>query len=131
MRSAPGSPWPLPKSWEKTDKRVTLDPAQFYISSAASDCDVIDEALKRYKKIIITDSKGLKHEDLPVLLGLQVKVKSNYTCGYPMHNDIESCKYTSKINITTNRKNYYNKSKIINPAAISVLVLQIQIIQIN
>ena len=66
------------------------------MSSAASDCDVIDEALKRYKKIIVTDSKGVKHEGLPILQGLQVKVNSVYTCGYPKHDDTESCKYYSK-----------------------------------
>lgn len=89
-RSPPGSPWPLPKSWERSDKRLTLDPSQFYISSAAADCNVIDEGLKRYKKMIITDSKGQKQDDLPVLEGLQVKVKSEYTCGYPKHGDDES-----------------------------------------
>ncbi|KFM63113.1 Beta-hexosaminidase subunit beta, partial [Stegodyphus mimosarum] len=91
-RSPPGSPWPMPKSWHRSDHQLTIDPQSFYISSGASDCDVIDEALRRYKKIAVTDLKGHKQTGLPELQGLHVNVASGYQCGYPKHGDDESYK---------------------------------------
>ncbi|XP_035226677.1 beta-hexosaminidase subunit beta-like, partial [Stegodyphus dumicola] len=91
-RSPPGSPWPMPKSWHRSDHQLTIDPQSFYISSGASDCDVIDEALRRYKKIAVIDLKGHKQAGLPELQGLHVNVASGYECGYPKHGDDESYK---------------------------------------
>ncbi|XP_042907427.1 beta-hexosaminidase subunit beta [Parasteatoda tepidariorum] len=88
-RSPPGSPWPFPKSWEWSTELRTIDPEKFYISSTASDCDVIDDSLQRYKKMIMS-MKGKKHSSHNELDGLHVKVQSDYDCGYPKHEDDES-----------------------------------------
>ncbi|KAG8180917.1 hypothetical protein JTE90_020144 [Oedothorax gibbosus] len=90
QRSPPGSPWPIPKSWIRSQHLLTIQPEHFYISSNAADCDVIDEALNRYKKIILEGSKAENKLSLPSLEGLQLKVKQDYSCGYPKHNDDES-----------------------------------------
>ncbi|XP_054715055.1 beta-hexosaminidase subunit beta-like [Uloborus diversus] len=87
-RSPPGSPWPMPKLWSRSDKLLSIDPMQFYLSSNAADCDVIDMALKRYKKIVLDGGKV--HPSLPRLEGLQVKVEDGYLCGYPKHGEDES-----------------------------------------
>ncbi|GIY99210.1 beta-hexosaminidase subunit beta [Caerostris extrusa] len=97
-RSAPGSPWPLPKKWEKSQTRLTLDPEMFYMSSNANGCDVIYEGLRRYKKMLVKDLKGTKLSALPQLEGLQVRVldESLQTdggmggCAYPQHGEDES-----------------------------------------
>ncbi|GFS75635.1 beta-hexosaminidase subunit beta [Nephila pilipes] len=89
-RSPPGSPWPLPKSWERSLTQLTIDPEAFYMSSNANDCEVIAEGLRRYKEMIVKDLKGTKHSTLPVLEGLQVKVNDDCSCGYPHHDSDES-----------------------------------------
>ncbi|GBM99051.1 Beta-hexosaminidase subunit beta [Araneus ventricosus] len=100
-RSPPGSPWPLPKSWERSPTQLTIDPEMFYMSSNAKGCDVILEGLRRYEKMIVIDLKGQKHPDLPQLEGLQVRVLDerlqNFNdggpvggCGYPKHGEDES-----------------------------------------
>ncbi|CAL1268451.1 unnamed protein product, partial [Larinioides sclopetarius] len=100
-RSPPGSPWPLPKSWERSPNLLTIEPELFYMSSNANGCEVILEGLRRYKRMIVTDLKGQKHPDLPQLEGLQVRVLDerlqNFNdggpmggCGYPQHGEDES-----------------------------------------
>lgn len=53
-----GYPWPLPKSWTKESTYYRIDSDQFEFRVGNQDCDIIQEAIVRYKQIIFP--KGFK-----------------------------------------------------------------------
>lgn len=59
-------------------------------------CDVLVNAMKRYRDLIFIDQRSVKSPILPVLKSVYIEVKHFHECGYPRHNDDES--YT--LNIT-------------------------------
>ncbi|XP_013774138.1 beta-hexosaminidase subunit alpha-like [Limulus polyphemus] len=82
-RAPPGAPWPLPRFWQNSSTVLTLYPSTFYLQSNARECDIIQNALKRYRRYILIDEKnGVRDLSLSVLEGLKVEVEDK-ACGYP------------------------------------------------
>ncbi|XP_074595838.1 beta-hexosaminidase subunit beta-like isoform X2 [Brevipalpus obovatus] len=89
-RSDPGSPWPLPRSWTRTIATLTLAPDTFELKSAHSkDCDIIEQALLRYRGLIFDQPSSTKispnHRELE---SMRVTI-SDTSCGYPKLGDDE------------------------------------------
>lgn len=94
---APGSPWPLPQRWLKSNYVLTLDPKTFHFQTNMNSCDVLVNAMKRYRDLVFIDQRNVKSSGHPVLTGVYIEVKRSHECGYPRHNDDESY----GLNITT------------------------------
>ena len=60
-------------------------------------CDVLLNAMKRYRDIVFIDQRNVKSSRLPVLMSVYIEVRHFHECGYPQHNQDES--YT--LNITS------------------------------
>uniref|UniRef100_T1L5J4 Uncharacterized protein n=1 Tax=Tetranychus urticae TaxID=32264 RepID=T1L5J4_TETUR len=54
-RPAPGTPWPLPKQLNQTEKTLFLNPMEFYFTTNGRFCDILDASLTRYRPIIFQD----------------------------------------------------------------------------
>ncbi|XP_064461099.1 beta-hexosaminidase subunit beta-like [Ornithodoros turicata] len=90
----PGAPWPMPKLWQPTDKLMTLDTSRFFLVTSVRSCDIITDALHRYRALIrsTADRNARPADGLPVLDSLEVKV-ANYEirdCSYPYEDADES-----------------------------------------
>lgn len=89
QRPDPGSPWPLPRSWTRTTTQLTLSPETFELKSPSSkDCDVIAEALLRYRGLIFNDPSAKVSPHHKELESLKVVVQDP-SCGYPRQGDDE------------------------------------------
>jgi len=91
-RSKPGTPWPLPLNYQTTDNVFSLDASTFqFESKAANQCDIIVEAIKRYKSLtFITNKKTSLDDSVPVLKKLNIQIDQPELCGWPQLNDDES-----------------------------------------
>ena len=91
-RSKPGTPWPLPNNFTTTGTAFTLDANAFqYEAKAANQCDIVAEAIKRYKSLtFLTNKKAVLDDSLPVLKKIQIQIDQPELCGWPQLNDDES-----------------------------------------
>ncbi|XP_054164507.1 beta-hexosaminidase subunit beta-like [Oppia nitens] len=94
----PGSPWPLPQKWIKSNETLTLDPKGFRFEANMVSCDVLINGMKRYRDIIFIDQRSVKSTTLPVLKSVYIDVHNINDCGYPEHNNNE----TYSIDISNN-----------------------------
>lgn len=96
-----GSVWPAPNNVITFWSWKYLDPMNLRLISDAIECDIVFEALKRYKELFFLNgpysdwSGKVKKTHTERLLGLKVTVE-NYDpllghCGYPQMDDDESC----------------------------------------
>ena len=101
-----GSPWPLPQDWRSSDTQFRLHPDYFIISSNADNCDVINEAIKRYQQLsflstvppaVLPSSSSTLSSFL--LRELKIEIESADQCLYPQENEDESY----RLEITTTR----------------------------
>ena len=91
-RSKPGTPWPLPVNITTTNTAFSLDPNSFvFEAKAANQCDIVSEAIKRYKSLtFITNKKSVADSSLPALKKVSIQIDQPEHCGYPQLNDDES-----------------------------------------
>ncbi|XP_015782201.1 beta-hexosaminidase subunit beta [Tetranychus urticae] len=91
-RPAPGTPWPLPKQLNQTEKTLFLNPMEFYFTTNGRFCDILDASLTRYRPIIFQDFNvsTVGFSDRPELRSLMVRVDNPQECGYPQLGDDES-----------------------------------------
>ena len=47
-----GYPWPMPKVWTKSDNVYSIDGEEFKFRVVDNTCDILEEAIKRYQKIV-------------------------------------------------------------------------------
>ncbi|CAG2166455.1 unnamed protein product, partial [Oppiella nova] len=111
---APGSPWPLPQvslelskfvlpqQWNRTNDVLTLDPKGFRFDTDMTSCDVLVNAMKRYRDLIFIDQRSVKSSQQTVLKSVLIEVKNINECNFPKHNDDES--YTINITISSSAK---------------------------
>ena len=98
-RSPPGSPWPLPQKWLRTEHTFTLNPEhfEFKTSDNGNECDIITDAFNRYRGYMFVDKYGSATTELDELESLYVDIE-NLECDvnlYPKLGDEES--YTIEI----------------------------------
>ncbi|XP_003747056.1 beta-hexosaminidase subunit alpha [Galendromus occidentalis] len=97
--SPPGSPWPLPQVYRPSDKLLEVDPNNFDIRSEAICCDIVDQAIKRYKKLLFPVNKTAESSKTK-LKALDVEVEEYEDkaehCGYPHHKSDEKYKLEIK-----------------------------------
>ncbi|KAK7891244.1 hypothetical protein WMY93_023207 [Mugilogobius chulae] len=95
--------WPLPQSFTSSPQRFSLQPDAFYFtygpgSAAKPGCSVLDEAFKRYFRLIFPDYNNKQSfsprtlRDLPFTLA--VSVKQDDCEGYPTQESSESYNLT-------------------------------------
>ncbi len=84
----------MPQKWGKSDELLTVDPKLFYFETNIGLCDVMVNAMKRYRDIIFIDQTGVKAQKLSVLNFAYIEVDA-HECGYPRHEDDEQ--YTINI----------------------------------
>ncbi|XP_015790806.1 beta-hexosaminidase subunit beta-like, partial [Tetranychus urticae] len=91
-RPAPGTPWPLPKQLNQTEKTLFLNPMEFYFTTNGRFCDILDASLTRYRPIIFQDFNvsTVGFSDRPELRSLMVRVDNPQECDYPQLGDDES-----------------------------------------
>ncbi|CAH1787941.1 unnamed protein product, partial [Owenia fusiformis] len=95
-RAPPGAPWPLPREWENSTQTLTLDKTSFNFKSNIN-CDIIDEAFKRYKDYVFIDPSG-RPGNGDKLEGIDLNIKSPCKVnGYPSAEENES--YTISISV--------------------------------
>ncbi|XP_022693949.1 beta-hexosaminidase subunit beta-like [Varroa jacobsoni] len=101
--SPPGSPWPMPQTYRPEPKQLQINPDTFDIRSDEICCDVIEKAIKRYKKVIFPLKQSPKPGNLPRLKVLHVEVtefrNTAEDCGYPRHESNEN--YTLAVSEST------------------------------
>ena len=91
-----GGIWPLPWSVVYENKQLSVDPDKFIWNSTNGKCEIIDEALKRYK--ILAFPKHIPGDTVtpsgntPVASSLTVSSKAGCTDDYPQADMDESCK---------------------------------------
>ena len=90
--SPPGSPWPLPQKWFKSETYHTLNPDTlfFKVSNNGSECDIVTSAMDRARgHMFIDEQRGkikFNHSQIDeVFLDIV-----NVSCGYPRLGDNES-----------------------------------------
>lgn len=60
-------------------------------AKAANQCDIVSEAIKRYKSLtFITNKKSVADSSLPPLKKVNIQIDQPELCGYPQLNDDES-----------------------------------------
>ncbi|XP_076055989.1 beta-hexosaminidase subunit beta-like [Oratosquilla oratoria] len=92
----PGSPWPLPREWIKSDVQLTVDPDpdKFEFIHSLPACDVIVAAVDRYDNLIRrTPPEALADPNLKVLPALTI----NITAG---------CDHTPRLNLDPENEAY-------------------------
>jgi len=89
----PGAPWPKPQQWTASSTVNTINPSTVTLSSNVPSCDVIDEALVRYRKLFQLDEAAVPDPGAATLI-TQVRVEvvvgrcdANY---YPAFGDNET-----------------------------------------
>lgn len=89
--SAPGSPWPLPQKWLKTEITYTLNPDnfQFILTKNETKCDIVTEAIERYRGIIFLDERGSHEHNHTQLEEMYIDIE-DAACGYPAFGDTEN-----------------------------------------
>lgn len=95
--SPPGSPWPLPQQWIKSNTVFTLHPELFKINAKSEDlqsCDVLKEGIDRYRKLMFLDPQGKACDNYTHLYNIFVEV-DDLSCDYPKLGDNEN--YTIEI----------------------------------
>jgi hexosaminidase len=89
--ATPGSPWPLPQQWLKFDRQLILHPDSFRITlnKNSSNCDVLANAVTRYRRLIFGERRGTLSSNLPHITEVYIEVANN-GCSYPKLGDDES-----------------------------------------
>ncbi|KAI1285567.1 Beta-hexosaminidase subunit alpha [Halotydeus destructor] len=89
--SPPGSPWPLPQKWVRSNEVFTLNRDHFVLKTAKGldNCDIVAQAVDRYRGLVFGDPNGIVSPDHTELDELTVKV-DNGDCGHPKLGDDES-----------------------------------------
>jgi hexosaminidase len=64
----PGAPWPLPQQWTTLPDMTTLNPNKLNLTSNLNNCDVIDKAFDRYRKLFILDAAGVLDPSLTTVV---------------------------------------------------------------
>ncbi|CAF5215640.1 unnamed protein product, partial [Rotaria magnacalcarata] len=94
--SAPNAPWPQPQYLNASSDYVYIDPNFFVIHSNLKDCDVIDNALQRYKSIFFPPKISIQNPDRldesRILLSVFILIQSKQCHTYPQLRDDQSCK---------------------------------------
>jgi hexosaminidase len=57
-------------------------------------CDVMQNAMKRYRDLILIDQRAVKASNLDVLTYVYIEVEHFHECGYPRHGDDETYNIT-------------------------------------
>jgi len=83
----------MPGHWQNSTDLMTLDPHTFDIVTNANGCDVIENGILRYKRLLVLDPDGVIDPDLTTISRLAMTIE-NVTCGhdyYPHADMDESC----------------------------------------
>ena len=94
--SPPGSPWPMPQYWLRSNETVALNAAEFVISftEGSAYCDVVKDAIRRTKRNIFLEPNLQIPRVSPMLAELKIRIE-NLTCDYPKFGDREN--YTIEV----------------------------------
>ncbi|CAF3044132.1 unnamed protein product [Rotaria socialis] len=96
--SAPNAPWPQPQYLNASSDYVYIDPNFFVIHSNLKDCDVIDNALQRYKSIFFPPKISIQNPDRldesRILLSVFILIQSKQCHTYPQLRDDQSYNLT-------------------------------------
>lgn len=85
----PGTPWPKPQFLSQSARQFTIDPRRLTLTSNYDipDCKLIQDALNRYKSIILIDKRFKPQDHLTVIENINIYIANeNETCGYPHQN---------------------------------------------
>ncbi|XP_076091620.1 beta-hexosaminidase subunit beta-like [Mytilus galloprovincialis] len=94
-RSEPGSPWPTPETMKKSSTILTANPETLTFMANLASCDIIKDAMSRYKNIIKMDTKKADVDiNLVKMKSLSIDIKDNECPGYPQLNMNESYNLT-------------------------------------
>ncbi|RWS29634.1 beta-hexosaminidase subunit alpha-like protein [Leptotrombidium deliense] len=89
-----GSVWPLPQKWKTSEKVFSINPREMHFDFGDIQCDIIDEAIHRYKKLlsILPESHNFgENQNLLNSYEMQIVKKQ---CGSPKLGDDESYEIT-------------------------------------
>ncbi|CAF1661930.1 unnamed protein product, partial [Adineta ricciae] len=96
--SAPNAPWPQPQMLNASSDYVYIDPNFFIIYSNLKNCDIIDQALERYKPIFFPPKISLQSpssfDDSRVLISVLIHIRSRTCAVYPELRDDQSYNIT-------------------------------------
>uniref|UniRef100_A0A7E4VLH6 Glycohydro_20b2 domain-containing protein n=1 Tax=Panagrellus redivivus TaxID=6233 RepID=A0A7E4VLH6_PANRE len=91
-----GYPWPLPKVYTITSERPRyIDPASFTFTAETPGCDILDQALVRYKKITFPKYQRPDVDPLPEMKGVHVYISDGCPTEVPQFGIDESYKLTT------------------------------------
>lgn len=86
-----GSVWPKPQEEAQTGAVFKLAPQDFKFTITGQSCDVLEEAIERYKHLTFPDNMGMSKKNLSEVTQLAIKVIDKYE-KLTLESD-ESCKY--------------------------------------
>lgn len=86
-----GSVWPKPQKESPTGAVFKLAPQNFKFDITGQSCDVLDEAIERYKHLTFPDNMGESKKNLSEITQLSIKVIDK--CEELTLESDESCKY--------------------------------------
>lgn len=74
--AAPGSPWPLPNSWTKSENIVAIASKElFSYVSIVNDCGILNRALQRYSwEFLFRNLSVVPANNLAVLSKIEVEI---------------------------------------------------------
>lgn len=85
-----GSVWPKPQAESQTGAVFKLTPPSFKFEITGQSCDVLEDAIERYKHLTFPDSMGESKKNLSEITQLSIKVIDKYE-KLTLESD-ESCK---------------------------------------
>ena len=85
-----GSVWPKPQAETQTGAVFKLTPQNFKFEITGQSCDVLEDAIERYKHLTFPDSMGESKKNLSEITQLTIKVIDKYE-KLTLESD-ESCK---------------------------------------
>jgi len=85
-----GSVWPKPQVQSQTGAMFKLSPQNFKFEITGQSCDVLEEAIKRYKQLTFPDNVSESKKNLSEITQLSIKVIDKYE-KLTLESD-ESCK---------------------------------------
>ena len=85
-----GSVWPKPQAESQTGAVFKLTPQNFKFEITGQSCDVLEDAIERYKHLTFPDSMGESKKNLSEITQLSIKVIDKYE-KLTLESD-ESCK---------------------------------------
>lgn len=85
-----GSVWPKPQIESQTGAVFKLTPQNFKFDITGQSCDVLEEAIQRYKRLTFPDNVGESKKNLSEITQLSIKVIDKYE-KLTLESD-ESCK---------------------------------------